>query len=287
MDVLIGFTIAVIIALTGVGAGTVTAPLLILFLHVPVEVAVSTALAYSAIVKLIVVPVQMLRKQVSYRVLGYMLLGGLPGVILGSILFTRAVALGSRSLLYAVLGAIIVFSSGWHIYRYFFPATRIRTGAYEGSLPPKRRKWVSLLMFPIGAEVGFSSSGAGALGTVALLGLTTLSTSQVVGTDLSFGLALSVVGGGIHLFGGTCSAPLLLQLGLGGVLGAVVGSGVAPRIPNRQLRFALSLWLLLIGFTFCYQASQRSTPSAVYSHAYAHTEAHTEQRADSSARLVP
>jgi hypothetical protein len=29
---------------------------------------------------------------------------------------------------------------------------------------------------------------------------------------------------------------------------------VAPRIPNRQLRFALSLWLMVIGFQFVYQA---------------------------------
>ena len=52
-ELLIGFSIAVLIALTGVGAGVVTAPLLILFLHVPVEIAVSTALAYAAVVKLI------------------------------------------------------------------------------------------------------------------------------------------------------------------------------------------------------------------------------------------
>ena len=75
MDFVIGFLIAVVIALTGVGAGVITAPLLILFLHVPLEVAVSTALAYSAVVKLIVVPVQVVRRQVNYRVLGFMLLG--------------------------------------------------------------------------------------------------------------------------------------------------------------------------------------------------------------------
>jgi len=283
MEVLIGFVIAVIIALTGVGAGTITAPLLILFLHVPVDVAVTTALAYSAIVKLIVVPVQVLRKQISYRVLGYMLLGGLPGVILGSILFAHVVAHGSKSFLYAVLGAIIVFSSGWHIYRYFVPSTLPRATAYQSSLPPKRRKWVSLLMFPIGAEVGFSSSGAGALGTVALLGLTTLSASQVVGTDLSFGLGLSIVGTGIHMIGGSYNALLLTQLAVGGILGALLGSGVAPRIPNRQLRLALSLWLLFIGFEFCYQASQPTAAPHVYSNAYVHT----DQRADSSGGSEP
>ncbi len=45
---------------------------------------------------------------------------------------------------------------------------------------------------------------------------------------------------------------------MGGVFGAIAGSGVAPRIPNRQLRFALSLWLLFIGVQFVYQAASSS-----------------------------
>ena len=96
LELLIGFSIAVVIALTGVGAGVVTAPLLILFLHVPVEIAVSTALAYAAVVKLIVVPVQIWRKQVSYRILLWMLLGGVPGVIVGFALFPPRRAVRSQ-----------------------------------------------------------------------------------------------------------------------------------------------------------------------------------------------
>lgn len=248
MDVLIGFAIAVVIALTGVGAGVITAPLLILFLHVPIEIAVSTALAYSAVVKLIVVPVQIWRKQVAYRVLGYMMLGGLPGVIVGSLFFKHVASYGPRSFLYAVLGAIIIFSSGWHIYRYFFPSAIVRPKEH-------RPKWISALMLPIGAEVGFSSSGAGALGTIALLSFTSLTASQVVGTDLTFGLGLALVGTGVHMIGGAYNAALLWKLSVGGVLGGVAGSFAAPTIPNRQLRLALSLWLMAIGVEFFYQAA--------------------------------
>jgi uncharacterized membrane protein YfcA len=242
LQVLIGFTIAVVIALTGVGAGVVTAPLLILFLHVPVEIAVSTSLAYAAVVKLIVVPVQVARRQVSYRILLWMLVGGVPGVIIGSLFFHHVAAHGPKSLLY-------IFSSGWQLFRHFRPDAIVR--------PLKDRpKWMALITLPIAAEVGFSSSGAGALGTVALLGLTSLTTAQVVGTDLTFGLALSVIGTGVHMIGGAYDAALLWKLGIGGVFGAIAGSGVAPRIPNRQLRFALSLWLLVIGFQFVYQAAR-------------------------------
>jgi uncharacterized membrane protein YfcA len=249
MEFGIGFCIAIVIALTGVGAGVITAPLLILFLHVPVEVAVSTALAYSAIVKLIVVPFQIIRRQVNYRVLGIMLLGGLPGVIFGSVLFKHVATHGPKAALYFVLGAIII-TSGWHLFRHFRPAGITRPIT-------ERPKWIAAIMLPIGAEVGFSSSGAGALGTVALLSLTSLTAAQVVGTDLSFGLAIALVGTGVHLFGGSYNGLLLAKLAAGGVVGGLVGSGAAPKIPNRHLRFALSLWLLFIGLQFCYQAATK------------------------------
>jgi len=250
MDFVIGFFIAVVIALTGVGAGVITAPLLILFLHIPLEIAVSTALAYSAVVKLIVVPVQVIRKQVDYRVLGLMLIGGLPGVILGSLLFKRVAAHGPRTALMFALGAIILFTSGWHIYRHFRPLGISR--------PVRdRSRLLGLIMFPIGAEVGFSSSGAGALGTVALLGMTNLTAAQIVGTDLAFGLAIALVGTGVHMVGGQYAADILIKMSIGGVVGGIVGSGFAPKIPNRTLRLALSLWLTVIGLQFCWQAIQR------------------------------
>lgn len=248
MDFVIGFFIAIVIALSGVGAGVITAPLLILFLHVPVEVAVSTALAYSAIVKLVIVPVQVIRKQVNYRVLGVMLLGGLPGVIIGSILFKHVATHGPKAVLYFVLGAIIIITSGWHLFRHFHPTGIMRPAA-------DRFKWIATIMLPIGAEVGFSSSGAGALGTLSLLSFTSLTTAQVVGTDLAFGLVIALVGTGVHMIGGSYDSLLLTKLAIGGVIGGILGSGAAPKIPNRKLRFALSLWLMVIGLQFCYHAA--------------------------------
>jgi uncharacterized membrane protein YfcA len=252
-DYLIGFLIALVIALTGVGAGVITAPLLILFLGVPMEVAVSTALAYSAIVKLIVVPFQVARRQVSWRVLAWMLLGGLPGVVAGSLLFRHVAEHGPKAVLSFVLGAIILFTAGWQLLRFFRPPGIARPGK-------DRSKWLGALMFPIGAEVGFSSSGAGALGTVSLLGMTDLPAAKVVGTDLAFGLAIALVGSGVHLLGsgtGGYAGPLLLRMAIGGVVGGIAGTGVAPRIPNRTLKLALSVWLVLIGLDFCVRAVVR------------------------------
>ncbi len=246
MEYLIGFTIAVFIALTGVGAGTITTPLLILFLGVPSAIAVSTGLVFSAAVKLALVPTQIVRKQVDWRVLGYMLLGGLPGVLIGSLVLNRLALSGSKQLINGLLGAVLVVTALYQI-------------AYSFRKPdpsaPRRDRARSLgwLMFPVGAEVGFSSAGAGALGTAALLSLTTLAPTQVVGTDILFGFLLSLVGSGAHLFTGTVQAGLLKHLVLGGLFGVFAGTFSARWIPKRPLRFALWIWLLVIGAQFVYK----------------------------------
>ena len=56
MEYVIGFIIALFIALTGVGAGTITVPILVLFLGVPAATAVGIGLMFAAAVKAILVP---------------------------------------------------------------------------------------------------------------------------------------------------------------------------------------------------------------------------------------
>ncbi len=254
MEVILGFLIAFVIAITGVGAGTITAPLLILVLHVPVAISVGTALAYSTIVKAVVVPMQILRKQVAWRLLGIMLLGGLPGVVVGSLLFRRYAAFGNHAIFYAVLGLIIVFSAAWHLYRHFRP--------HSFSGERRTRSWIiGALMFPIAAEVGFASSGAGAMGTLVLMGFSSLDAAKVVGTDLAFAFCMTLAGSGLHFAAGLFDSGLLARLVAGGVLGAVAGTWVAPKVPNRPLRLALSVCLVLLGLSFCYRAVARESGS--------------------------
>ena len=248
MELILGFAIAVIIAITGVGAGSLIAPLLILFLHVPVAEAVGTALIYSAAVKFIVVPVQIWKRQVEWKTLGLILATGIPGVAIGSYVFQRVAHNEANNFwLYLALGLMIVVSSAWHIYRHFKPAGEL---ARRTDSPA----WLAAVMLPIGAEVGFSSSGAGALGSLALLGLTPFDARRVVGTDLAFGLCLSIIGGTLHLHSAGLNSTLLINLIVGGVLGGIVGAGLASLIPVRDMLLALSLWLLSMAVQLCWHS---------------------------------
>ena len=186
MEYLIGFVIAVFIALTGVGAGTITTPMLVLVLGVPAGIAVSVGLMFSAAVKLVLLPAQIWRKQVSWRTLGYMLVGGVPGVLAGAFLLHRFVDAGAKQLVNGTLGVVLVFTALWQIIFSFRPPERRAD-------PRDRAHLLPWLMLPVGAEVGFSSAGAGALGSAALLSLTPLAPAQVVGTDIAFGFLTSSI----------------------------------------------------------------------------------------------
>jgi uncharacterized membrane protein YfcA len=247
MQYFIGFVIALFIALTGVGAGTVTVPVLILFLGVPAPVAVGIGLMFATAVKLILVPSQILRRNVAWRTLGFMLAGGVPGVIVGSLFLKHLVNAGSQNLLNALLGAILVSTSSWQLLYSFRP---LKQNADRRDRSPL----LAWLMLPVGTEVGFSSAGAGALGSAALLSLTPLIPAQVVGTDIAFGFVVSIIGSGAHWFSNASNPQLLLQLIAGGIVGAISGTLLSTRVPRRPLRFALWVWLLILGGQFLFNS---------------------------------
>jgi len=245
MEFLLGFGIAVLIGLTGVGGGVITAPVLTLFLGIPPVESVGTALVFTAIVKLVAAPLYVARRQVNFRVLGLLLSGGIPGVLAGSYVLARLSAAPRKGPLFALLGGTIILMAALNLYRLFSPR------------PPAGRdgsRWLPLAALPIGAEVGFSSAGAGALGSLLLMRMTAISTGQVVGTDVLFGLGLSLVGGGVSLGIGNYHGALAMKLAAGGILGAIAGANLLSILPPRPLRAALSLWLMSMGGQLCWRA---------------------------------
>ena len=80
--------------------------------------------------------------------------------------------------------------------------------------------------------------------------LTSLAPAQIVGTDIAFGFVVSLIGGGAHWFSHATDNAQLVALIAGGVLGAISGTLLSTHIPRRPLRFALWVWLLILGGRF-------------------------------------
>jgi uncharacterized membrane protein YfcA len=197
-------------------------------------------MVFATVVKLVAAPLYVLRRQFSAAALSRLLAGGLPGVLAGTLLLSGLHTKGLENAVAAVVGCVTVISAIASLYRLRHNAT--------GSVPKRERsRWLPWVALPIGLEVGFSSAGAGALGGIALLSLTPLAVTAVVGTDLLFGLGLSAAGSGLHLALGSVNGPVAARLLAGGVAGAMAGPWLATRIPVLAMRTALSVVLSILG----------------------------------------
>jgi hypothetical protein len=253
VEILAGFLIALAIGITGVGAGSITAPVLILFFHQSAPDAVTTALVFGTAVKLIATPFYMARGQVNYKILGYLVLGGLPAVLAGSFLLNSLDKSHLNTPVLLIVGITVVISAGATLWKNFYSDTVHK---------PIAVKWLPWIVAPIGLEVGFSSAGAGALGTVALMRFTSLLPAEVVGTDLAFGLVLSLFGGGVHASMSGIPWTILGQLLIGGIPAVLIGTQLATILSPRKMRLALCVWLIYIGGQLSYRSLTTVAPAS-------------------------
>lgn len=234
---LIGFFVALSVGLTGIGGGSFTVPALLLIVGLPPAEAVGTTFVYAGVLRLIAAPFYLSNRQIHSRYIRLLLQGAVPGLLLGVLALKFVANQGSNPGVVIALGALLAVSSCVT----FIPRAQVPGFA------KKNPHWLPWLAFPIGLESGFSSAGAGALGTVLLLNYSEMTPTQVVGTDILFGLVLAIIGGAIHWTFGSISAPVLWQLLLGGVPGVIIGCVLAPRLPATKLRTAVALLALCAG----------------------------------------
>src|SRR5713226_1737447 len=213
MNFLIGFLIAAAVGLTGVGGGSFTVPALVLLAGLTAGEAVGTAFLFAGVLRLIAAPFYLAGKHIHARYLWLLLQGAVPGLLVGIWLLRLVSRDAGNPAVILILGVILAASSSVTFIR------RVQNPAFAG----KNHRWLPWLALPIGVESGFSSAGAGALGTVLLLNYSEMPPAQVVGTDLLFGLVLAVIGSAFHWTFGSISTPILFQLLLGGLPGVVFG----------------------------------------------------------------
>jgi uncharacterized membrane protein YfcA len=245
MDYLIGFLIAVAVGLTGIGGGSFTVPALVLLAGLTAGEAVGTAFLFAGVLRLIAAPFYLLGKQIHSRYLWLLLQGAIPGLLVGTWALRSLDRDAGNPLVIVVLGLLLAASSSVTFVR------RVQNPGFAG----KNHRWLPWLALPIGMESGFSSAGAGALGTVLLLNYSEMTPAQVVGTDLLFGLVLAVIGSAFHWSFGSINNPVLVQLLVGGVPGVVAGCLLARRVPANKLKTVVALIAIFAGLQLVWTGS--------------------------------
>lgn len=243
---LLGFVVAVLVAMTGVGGGSLMAPVLILGMHVAPGVAVGTDLLYTAVTRAGALWVYAREGQVRWSLAGRMLAGSLPAAALtlaGLWLFRRnprdvdTVANVALSIALASSATVILFRE-----RLRRLITQDDTESSDGAL----RHFLPIAAgVVIGVLVSLSSVGAGAIGvTVLLLLFPWIKARHLVGTDLAHGVVLALATGLGHMFIARVDFALLGQLLLGTLPGIYVGTQMAGVLPETTLRRAIAVVLL-------------------------------------------
>jgi uncharacterized protein len=235
--VILGFIIALAVGLTGIGGGSFTVPALLLIAGLPAAEAVGTTFVFAGVLRLVAAPFYLAAQQVHSRYVRLLLQGAVPGLVLGMIALRVIAKQQSSPLVIIVIGILLTLSSSVT----FFPRAQMPGFAR------KNTHWLPWLAFPIGIESGFSSAGAGALGTMLLMNYSEMPPAQVVGTDLMFGLVLAIVGGLVHWTIGTISTSVLSLLLIGGIPGVILGCILARKVPAQKLKAVVAVMAICAG----------------------------------------
>lgn len=274
MQTLIGFVIALAVGLTGVGGGSFTVPALVLLVGLMPGPAVGTAFVFAGVLRLIAAPFYLADRHVHGRYLWLLVLGAVPGLLIGTYVLRLLSSDAGSPTVVILLGLLLTASSSVT----FIP--RVQNTGFAG----KNSHWLPWLALPIGVESGFSSAGAGALGTVLLLNYSEMTPPEVVGTDLLFGLVLAVIGSAFHWEFGSISRPVLFQLLAGGVPGVVMGCLLSRRLPARKMKLAIAAIAIFAGLQLVWSGSRTLVARHAHPAAPVSTsEAHTEAAPDSAA----
>jgi uncharacterized protein len=250
-NVVAGLGVGVVVGMTGVGGGALMTPILVLLFGVAPAAAVGTDLWFAAITKMAGGAMHHRRGSVDWGVLKLLCLGSLPTAVLTllALHITGGSALRSGLILH-LLGAVLVLTAMAMIFKRQAHALgrSLRINAAE-----RFKHMQPALTVAAGAVLGLlvtlTSVGAGALGAVMLVYLYPfrMTPTRLVGTDIVHAIPLTVVAGTGHLMMGNVNLDLLWQLLLGSIPGVLLGTALGHRTPERALRTAIAVILVLVG----------------------------------------
>jgi uncharacterized membrane protein YfcA len=261
-----GFSVGLLVGVTGVGGGSLMTPLLVFLFGFKPAVAVGTDLLFAAITKSGGVWVHHGKhNSVEWKIVGLLALGSLP-CALGTLYVLQQLHVTGREIGHVItfsLGIALILTACALLVRSVLMNKAQKAGhidddhSTESNAARFRRLHAPATVITgavLGVLVTLSSVGAGALGTVALLFLyPKMTTLKVVGTDLAHAIPLTAVAGIGHWSIGNVDLALLGSLLVGSLPGIWIGSHLSAKIPERFLRPVLATVLLLIGFKFVSQ----------------------------------
>ncbi len=248
-----GFTVGVVVGLTGVGGGSLMTPILIFFFGVKPYLAVGTDLLFAAFTKMGGTVKLARARLVDWRIVVHLCAGSIPAALLTLFVLHQLgpASAAVQSAMTSTLGCALLLTAAATLYKAVRgKAAPLRLIKNQEAAALRPRHWSLPLLFGavIGTLVTLTSVGAGAIGvTVLMLLYPLLPLPRIVAADIAYAVPLTLVAGLGHASLGSVDWPLLAKLLAGSLPGIWVGSHLMQRTPERVIRSLLSLLLAYAG----------------------------------------
>lgn len=254
--------VGVLVGMTGAGGGALMTPMLIMLFGVAPARAISSDLVASVLMRPVGSGVHIWAGSVNSRMVLLMSAGSVPAAFLGTwLLSLMGGSSSATSHIETVLGVALLVGAAAIALRYLLDRRGSRPGArrrdqadhghsHIGQIPV--RPLPTFLVGALGGViVGATSVGAGSLMTVLLLFIYPgISARQLVGTDLTQAVPLTLAAAAGSLIFGTVAFGLTLSLVLGSVPAVFAGSLLSSRVSDRYVKPAIAIVILGSGLKY-------------------------------------
>jgi uncharacterized protein len=243
--VLAGMVVGFLVGLTGVGGGTLLTPLLI-YLGIQPTVAVGSDLLYGSITKLVGAYQHSKRDSIDWGWVRYMAMGSVPASLVAVyLLHLVQMRYGSAEELVRIsLGGVLLLAAVLSLGNEVYVRYRRQPASLTPVEPKDHAGKIVLLGVVVGFMVGMTSLGSGAIIAVALMAVSRLPATRIIGTDIAHALILVSAAAVAHWQMGSVNVPLAANLLVGSLPGVVLGSRLAYYTPTRPLKFGMALLVL-------------------------------------------
>ena len=235
---LAGLIVGIVIGLTGMGGGALMTPVLVIFFHITPSAAISSDVVASFFMKPVGAGVHVRKRTVNWTLVRWLAIGSVPAAFTGAYVIDNIASSGFENRVKEILGIVLLVAAAAMLVKIAVQNRRGRVAA--GTMLDRSlvRPVPTLLIGAIGGFiVGMTSVGSGSLMIVALMVLyPTLSSREMVGTDLAQAIPLVGAAALGHLVFGSVSFAVTTSVLVGAIPGVFFGAQISSRASDRFIR---------------------------------------------------
>jgi uncharacterized protein len=241
-----------LVGMTGAGGGALMTPMLILLFGVSPAAAISSDLVAAVVMRPFGAVVHLRAGTVNLRLVRWMVIGSVPAAFLGAyILHELGNSKSAQQHIETLLGAALLVGASAMVLRFALDRrSNQNRAAMVHDIDPQPLATIAIGIVG-GLIVGMTSVGSGSLMIVLLLfAYPTIGANQLVGTDLTQAVPLTLAAALGALAFGHVVLDVTGSLIIGSVPAVLVGSMLSSTVPDRYVRPAIAFVIFASGLKY-------------------------------------